>query len=230
MGKSRETLMDPKRAHHGESGTARDMSEAKATVQMKRGRDIVTETPERKCKRHAQAVAVSVSQAKCKKQRAVRDEPVLESAATAIRLVAAEDGVDAATVERDHCALEARSERPVRADKADAVTTAPRPLGPGPARGQAVIHIHPALPVGAVSRRRERGRGRGGRGVKVTATKAVGVPTRAARRRQDREDNALIARAKARGGTKRRGMIQGHMRLGGGNTATCGIANYQCLG
>ena len=137
MGKSRETLMDPKRTHHGESGTARDTSEAKATVQTKRGRDSVTETPERKCKRHAQAVAVSVSQAKCKKQRAVRDEPVLESAATAIRLVAAEDGVDAATVERDHCALEARSERPVRADKTDAVTTAPRPLGPGPARGQA---------------------------------------------------------------------------------------------
>ena len=152
MGKSRETLMDPKRKHHGESGAARDTSDATAAVRTKRGRTTAVETPERKSKRHAQAVAVTVCQAKCKKQRAARDKPVLESAAAAIRLVAAEEGVDAATVERDHCALEARSERPVRADKTDAVTTAPRPLGPGPARSQAVIRIHPALPVGAVSR------------------------------------------------------------------------------
>ena len=89
MGKSRETLMDPKRTHHGESGAARDMSEVEATVQTKRGRDIVSETPERKCKRQAQAVAVAVSQAKGKKQRAVRDQPVMESAATAVRMSSA---------------------------------------------------------------------------------------------------------------------------------------------
>ena len=95
MGKSREPLMDPKRTHHGGSGAARDLSDAEATVRTKRGRAAAAETPERKSKRHAQAVAVPVSQAKCKKQRAAREEPVLEPAAAAIRLVAAEDGVGA---------------------------------------------------------------------------------------------------------------------------------------
>ena len=52
------------------------------------------------------------------------------SGAEAVRVVAAEeDGVDAATVEAEHRALEARCERPTRSTVAEAVATAPAPKG-----------------------------------------------------------------------------------------------------
>ena len=80
-------------------------------------------------KRWAQAVAASVTHAEGKKQRMGHDrdtpvpraghvasgEVVDDGRASAVQLVALDAGVDAATVEREHCELEEKGERPVRA-------------------------------------------------------------------------------------------------------------------
>ena len=85
------------------------------------------------------------------------------SGAEAVRVVAAEeDGVDAATVEAEHRALEARCERPTRSTVAEAVATAPAPKGMVlKRRRETVVPMHPALPFAEEGKERRNRRWRG---------------------------------------------------------------------
>ena len=100
------------------------------------------------------------------------------SGAEAVRVVAAEeDGVDAATVEAEHRALEARCERPTRSTVAEAVATAPAPKGMVlKRRRETVVPMHPALPFAEEGKERRNRRWRGdGR---TTVAKATSTPGR----------------------------------------------------
>ena len=140
-------------------------------------------------KRRAQAVTSSVPTVTGKTRRVHREDAApqgvgletdAEASACAVRLVATAEGVAATVVEHDHRALEARSERPVRADVAVAVGTAPRPLGPGCAPRQMVVPIHPALPFGVERRRRTSRRWREGKATPAVAATAGRKPARGA--------------------------------------------------